>query len=139
MGASFTLLTLSIVAIKLIRWHEHGIDLDVSDMREYKYLAFLVGVIPACATHIAAVFAIITFWLPPKPQLVFGIVALVVSGLLLMFEFDMLGFSACVVMFGAKPAYAGLDPLFTIPIIAQTAVAVGMGRKWHKEAKRSGL
>lgn len=143
MGASFTLLTLSIVAIQLINWHNHGIDLGLSGWEEWKGHSELEGLLfyllPTFDTRVAAVFAIITFWLPPKPQLVFGIVALVVSVGLLSCEGLVLFMYAGARVFGAPRVYTGIDPIFMLAIIALTAVAMGMGITWSNKAKRSGL
>ena len=135
MGASFTLLTLSLVAIKLIRWHSHGFfsDLAINSLPDFLWS------FPVFVTYIVAVFGIITFWLPPKPQFVFGIVALSISGGSLLCEILVLGWIPIVFIFSGKTTdYLGVDPFFSMLIIAQTAVALGMGRKWHNEAKRRG-
>lgn len=126
MGASFTLLTLSLVAIKLIRWHTHEF---FSGWAIDNPIDFLWSC-PVFTTYVVAVFGIITFWLPPKPQFVFGMVALCFSGLFLLWESYALVLVLGAIIFGAKPGYTGMDPFFSWLIAAQAAIAMAMGKKW---------
>lgn len=119
LSASFTLLTLALVVIKLIRWHIH----------EFFPKGLVVFIFAQIATFLCAAMAIITFWLPPKPKFVFGRVALFISVLFLLGELSALGLVLAAILFGAKPVYTGIDPLFSWLITAQTAVAMALGRK----------
>lgn len=130
LGASFTLLTLTFVAIKLIRWHTHDISPDLSGWESAPLVGILVYIIPTYATFAVAFLGIITFWLPSKPQFVFGIAALFISGLLLLWELSIFVVLLATILFGAKPGYTGMDPFFSWLIAAQTAIAMAMGKKW---------
>lgn len=129
LGASFTLLTLTFVAIKLIRWHIHDISPDLSGWESAKLAGILVYIIPTYATFAVAVLGIITFWLTPKPQFVFGMIALFISGLLLLWELSIFVVFLATILLGSGIGYTGFDPLFSFLITAQTAIAMAVGRK----------
>ncbi len=129
LSASFTLLTLSLVAIKLIRWHIHEISPDLSGWAGEELVGIIVYIIPAHTTFMAAFLGIITFWLPPKPKFVFGIAALFISGPLLLWELGLFAVLLATILFGAKPGYSGFDPLFSTIIVAETAAAMTLERK----------
>lgn len=125
----FTIIVVVLAVIKLIILLVNGEDLS----RVFDFPDVIIDFPTICGIFVTAFLTLITIWLPPKPRLWFGIVAILISYGMWVIELGMIGCYVCASWFsGDDSPIEQLYPLLTAGVIAVLTVATVTSRKREK-------